>query len=451
VRLERNGILSSPFFLDAALRYNIEGHRRSQASERFLIAHGELKPAHLDRVAAAAFDAYERLRARVFDRAEFAMLAGEEATGALERSRTLITTSEAKSYFAHHLLHDYLAARHVARLPSELWTPRTLSIISFDASSFDAVELVFEQLQQQKADLFLRQIYDWNLYAAGYALAQEQDAYAAASKEMRAVIFAMLAEKRFDFILATRQRATDALAFMQLADAAKFREATSLDLVFKALDKVESNEIWFNEWRTLFSTTPQTELNFETFASIRSYDSIIGWTVANVAKRSTINEDASAALAQWVQDEINPTVRWRIAHALGAFPSRTSLDTLLQLLDNDPDGYVRYGSIRSIVELAARSNTEFQGTISDAIGTRAETISDQPRVLGELRTSLLVDPDIVTSEWIAFVQNIVRKMFSATDEFKERDLWRRRLYDAETLYTSRREDPGGSAPRKAYG
>jgi hypothetical protein len=452
-KIEPNGILTSPFFLDAALKYQVKGLRRSEASERFLIVHGGLKGSDLDSVAAAAFDTYRRLRARVFSRAEFAVLAGEGPTSALEQSHTIVTTSEGKSYFVHHLLHDYLAARHFARLRSEEWTPEALSIISFEASSFDAIELVFEQLGQQRADLFLRQIYDWNLYAAGYALSQERDADTSASKEMRAMILAMLSEKRFDFILATRERATDALALMQLSDAAAFREAASLEVVFSVLDGIRSNEGWFNEWRRLFQTTPQTRLSLESLASIRSPNSIIGWTVSNIAKRSTFEADAPAALAQWARGEPTSTVRWRIAHALGAYPTRTSLNTLLLLLDQDPDGYVRYGSIRSVVELATRSDNEFRSTISDAIGERAKAISGQPRVLGELRTSVLVDVAAAPPDWLSFVQKIVRDLFSATDDVKERDLWRQCLNKAETLYSNEQEGlpPNGAAPRRMYG
>ena len=183
VDVKPGGILTSPFFLDAALRYRVEGHRRSQTSERFLILHGGVDELHLDRVAAAAFDAYQRSRSRVFDRAVFAGLAGEAATTALERSNTLMPPESGRRYFAHHILHDYLAARYFAQRPVEEWTAQALSELSFDASSFDAVELVFEQLDEERADLFLQQLYDWNLYAAGYALAQARDTDACVGTE----------------------------------------------------------------------------------------------------------------------------------------------------------------------------------------------------------------------------------------------------------------------------
>lgn len=79
-------ILRCPFFLDAALRFHVEGTRRSQASQRFLVQHGGLAENQLDRVARPAFEAYRHFKSRVFDRAEFAREAGQENTRASHES-----------------------------------------------------------------------------------------------------------------------------------------------------------------------------------------------------------------------------------------------------------------------------------------------------------------------------------------------------------------------------
>lgn len=446
VEVKPGGTLTSPFFLNAALRYHVEGQRRSQASESFLIVHGEVKEEDLDRTAAAAFDAYKRTRSRVFDRAPFVELAGEAATTALERSSTLVSAADGTSYFTHHILHDYLAARHFAQWPARDWTPRALSQLSFDSSSFDTVGLVFEQLDEKRADLFLRQLYDWNLYAAGYALAQAHDADGYVGPEIRTMIFAMLAEKRFDVILATRQKADDALALMQLSDARPFFEAPHLEEVFSALSAIRSNEEWFNNWRRLFQIDPDSIMSVETLASIRMPDSIAGWTVANVAKRSIVEGDAPNLLANWVQDDLEATARWRIAHVLGAYPTHTAFETLVCLLDDDPDGNVRYGAIRSLIELAARADDGLRDTVSDAVGARAETISKQPKISGELRTCLLVDASRAGPGWLSFVAKVVRALFVAIDDTTERDLWRGCLNEAERLYANRDNEQRPSEP-----
>lgn len=434
IEVRPGDLLTSPFFLDAAISYGVTGSRRSVTSETFLRVHGGLNPANLDPAAAAAFEAYQLSRSRVFDREIFARTAGEQAIVALENSTTIVSESDGKSYFAHHILHDYLASRYFAKLSSEGWTPQALSLLSFEASSFDALELVFEQLDKERADLFLRRLYDWNLYAAGYALAQARDADTSVGSEISTMIFAMLAEKRFDPILATRQRADDALALMQLSGARPFSAANSLDAVFVALDSIESTEKWFNDWKKLFRTKPDATLSADALESIRKPDSIIGWTVANVAKRTVAVGHVPDLLAHWAREETNATVRWRIAHVLGAFPQLTALNELVRLLDNDPDGYVRYGAIRSIVELASRSDQTMRDSIAGALDDRAEAIRNQPKIAGELRTCLLMDPKTVAPDWLAFVAKVVRSLFIVIDNTAERDEWRGCLARAEELY-----------------
>jgi hypothetical protein len=267
------------------------------------------------------------------------------------------------------------------------------------------------------------------------------------------MIFAMLAGKRFDLILATRQRADDALSLMQLADAKPFREASSLQAVFAAVNAVQSDEVWFNEWKELFRTGPDSILKVETLASILSADSISGWTVSNVVKRSRFEGDAPEILTRWLRNEVNATVRWRIAHSLGAYPTPIALEALLVLLDRDPDVYVRYGAVRSVIELGAWADAILRNKVAESIEVRAEIISEQPKILGELRTCLLIDPNKADSAWLEFVRKIVRSMFLANDSTKERDLWRQCLNKAEELYPSNNgnQQPNGPSPRRLHG
>jgi len=125
-------------------------------------------------------------------------------------------------------------------------------------------------------------------------------------------------------------------------------------------------------------------------------------------------------------------VRWRIAHVLGAFPQPKALEELIRLLDKDPDGYVRYGAIRSLVELASQSDQAMR--IASALDGRAETIEKQSKIAGELRTCLLMDPKIVAADWLAFVARVVRSLFIVIDNTTERDEWRGCLTQAEELY-----------------
>ncbi len=427
-------LLDSPFFLNALRKGNVKAVRRSEASEQFLLKHGRLSASDLDRVAHAAYQAYSALKSRVIQRGEIERVAGTETLIALEKAGILIPLDDDGAYFAHHLIHDYLAARHFAKLPCEGWTPKSFAALSFDASSFDAIGLVFEQVESDRADRFLRQLYDWNLYAAGYALAQATDADVRVGAEMRTVMYAMLAEKRFDSILATRERATDSLAVIQLSDVKPYLSAKSREQIICAVERFITAKEWFLKWKAIFITRQAIELQSDDLTLLKSPDSIIGWTVSNVAKRPKVDSELPQLLSHWLREELGETPRWRIAHVLGAYPTSTSLVMLRELLDADPDASVRYGTIRSIVELASRASQTLRSEVSDTIRSRVASIREQPKIYEELRSSLLLELAPPNREWFNFVAEVVRAFFIETDDTSERDLWRRCLSEAEHLY-----------------
>lgn len=426
---------SSPFFLDAALRSGTSGEGRVTMLDTMIHKHFGLADAEVGTVAEACFAAYSAARSRMFDVAAFAAKVGKPIFDKLEQSGA-IKIDGANGFFQHHIAHDFLAATHVARLDAVHWTPSLFRELSFDASSFDAVELAFEQLAEGPADLFLQKLYDWNLYAAGYALAQRRRDDTPVDTEMRTVILAMLGDKCFDPVIATRQRASDALRLMQIEEAAPFRQATTLAELCAVVEAVGSNIPWFNEWKEVFRISETQVIEPAALAKIIEDNSILGWTVANVAKRVPDSGWILHQLAEWLAASPNATVRWRIAHVLGAIPGQESLHYLRDLIDNDADEDVRYGATRSLVELATISSPELRAEASATITQRASAISRSDRIARELRSSLLVDPSVAPSGWLAFVQSCVQALFLATEHLGERDSWRGCLNEAEKLYAS---------------
>lgn len=428
-----NDLRSSPFFLDAALRAGASGERRVTLLERMVHGHFGLADAEVGLVAEACFAAYSVARSRMFDIVAFREKVGQPILDKLEQSGA-IRIDGANGFFQHHIAHDFLAATHIARLDPSLWTPALFRDLSFDASSFDAVELAFEQLEEVPADLFLQKLYDWNLYAAGYALAQRRQGDAPVGAEMRTVILAMLGDKCFDSVIATRQRAADALRLMQIKEAAPFRQATTLAELCEVVDAVGSDVVWFNEWKVVFRISETQAIEPATLAKIVEANSILGWTVANVAKRVVNGDWILPQLAEWLGGSPNATVRWRIAHVLGAIPDQEALHCLQELVDSDPDEDVRYGATRSLVELATIAGPELREEARTAIAERAQSISRSDRIARELRSSLLVAPSVAPAGWLSFVQACVQALFLATERLGERDLWRGCLNEAEKLY-----------------
>jgi hypothetical protein len=418
--------LSTPYFLDAAISKKSVGETPSQTHRRFLVNHGGLVENELTTLAAAAYGLYSETGTRTFPFAALVAKVGQDLASRLTQTGVIVKAAHADdSQFAHHLLHDYLSARAVAELPQEDWTPAVLRTISFDGSSFDTISMVLAQLKREEADKFLRCLYDWNLYAAAYALADLTDESAGPSREMRQVIFAMLAEKRFDLVTPTRQRAADALAIAQTESATKIRASDSMSSLFAALRSVNSKEDWFNEWVHLFTSAPDKRIDDKDLERIQNEDSILGWTVANVARRMRLEDAQAKRLRVWIANG-SPVVRWRIAHVLGAHPSTKNMQTLSDLLKGDKDADVRYGAVRSMVETAARtSNSDLRSSVVSVLVDLTPILVADKKVKEELKRALQIEPRQAPQDWSNFIARIARSLYLAESAPDEREAWRR--------------------------
>jgi len=423
-------ILKSPFFLNATLQADPGDNVAEMSRTAYL---SQRLPLTLDQkttAATAAFSAYFVSKSRVFDLDSFRTVAGEDVVQALRNSSELLILDSGEAYFSHHIIHDYLCSRHLAAIGTQEWKPQVFSAVSFDAASFDAIAMAFEQLTGDCADAFLRALYDWNLYAAGYALGQIRVNEGSASIEVRAMIYAMLAEKRFDSVVATRQRAKDALMLMKFEDATPFKTASSFVDVQNALSSVAGEHGWFDDWKRLFLSHPTDRIEIAQLQMLKEVDSVIGWTMANVAKRALVEQQDVVTLGDWLA-EPNPTVRWRVVHVLGAYPSARNMALLTSALDHDDDMNVRYGAVRSLIELAARADAEMTAQISLILTGRVSNIMAQPRIKKELQNAIVLYRSVSSPEWLGFATGIIRAFYIETDAIDERDSWRSTLAAVE--------------------
>jgi len=68
----------------------------------------------------------------------------------------------------------------------------------------------------------------------------------------------MLAERRLDIMLRTAERANDALSLIQSDDVGPFKTSQDLGQIFVAVNAVESEQEWFDEWRACTQPQPGT-------------------------------------------------------------------------------------------------------------------------------------------------------------------------------------------------
>lgn len=423
-------LLELPFFLDRALRFGDPRlGPRAHAVESFLLASG-LTTAELERVAEAAYKTYAARRS-VFAAAELELL----GDGPLDRLRTagIVVRVGSDERFAHQLLHHYGAARWVAG-HEELWTPVTLDVITANAASNDAVGMALTLTEQVDArDELLRVVYDWNWRAAVDALLETQAADCPVSPALEIAVLAMAAEKLFDPVAGTATRVRNQMRrFPADSVAARLREVPTHEQLLELIASLSvDGPAWYVAWRAVFLARPgHGTLDDELIAQVATAEPLIGWTTANAIRRFP-GDDVRAAQLRALYfahraDQSDPfanTVRWRIVHAVGRWPSPANVELLQRTLDEDRDLWVRYGAVRSLMELAALSSDGLRGAILDDLTGRVTTLDRLPMTQIAWSASYHAAHD----GWVDAVRPLLLAAHAAQESSTERELWKGRL------------------------
>lgn len=393
-------LLQTPYFLSSYLSDGYVADSRSGEMKEYFVSYALTEP-ELDVAASAAFEVYGD-SARSFDTGRFEALVGSGTFRKLVQTGAVIQRG-VLSYFDHHLKHDYLAARHLVG-GVDRWTSETLDRITFNASSFETIMFAVEQIgNRAQADLFVRRVYDWNIYGVGYALSEARQS--AVSPEMQNVILAMFAERKWDVIEATAKRAIDTLGLIPSDDAKRYLAANNIEAVFRLIEEVRSNEQWFQEWKGLF-TMRAIDGRFEApIELLRNPDSVLGWTASNVLKRMQLSPQIQQELVALLLHN-SDVIRWRVTHVLGSFPSDANLDALAERLTDIPR--VRYGAVRSLIEMAAYSERELAMRIFVRLRERANEITQHRGVVDEfLRAIFVTRKQIADFDWLQSVFQVI--------------------------------------------
>ncbi len=420
-------LLATPYFLNLFLKEKTLATSIASQVREYFERHA-LSDVQINRAAEAAFQVYSDAT-RTFKIASFRARAGHEVTDGLVTAGAIVVDGEL-AYFDHHLKHDYLASRYVV-MDTARWTSDVFNIVTFHASSFETVMMAMEQVPDSAAaDQFLRSLYDWNIYAAGYSIAEGRESRVSA--EMRFVILAMFAERRWDLVKATAQRARDTLSLIDTQTAKQFLNAVSLEAVFQLLHAVEISTPWFTSWRALFTRTPALAATDQELQSLADPDSVMGWTSANVLKRLHCSEPQQASV-RGLMENTSETVQWRAAHVLGSFPSEANSAALIAKLSTTLI-HVRFGATRSLVEMAAKSQPNLSEVIFSAIRDHMAAIKEHGSVLNEFERAIFIDEAKAPASWAHFVAIAVLRIQAEVETVEEREHWDRVLANLVSTY-----------------
>jgi hypothetical protein len=405
------GLLKRPFFLNTALVDDIAASGGAESLSAYFTYRIGLN--EIESLSLAAFDAYSTYRSRVFSLSWLRSRVADQTIEKLIEAGALRDDGD-RAWFSHHLLHDFLAANALSTMP-ENWTPHAFGVITLDASSFDALRLTAEQVSEPgHCDELIRAIYDWNYFGAAYALADH------VPLETRITILAMLADKRWDPIVGTVAMVTDALRLDGSDVGRRFLAATSPEELYREVKTFGSSNSRFIEWRDLFVTPVGTDADARTVERIRGADSVIGWTLANVLRRCDIDPDGMQQLVR-ISSQGSAVERWRSVHVLGAHPTEMAASALFDRL-SDEDSWVRYGAIRSVVEVAARTaqptlRNYILGRLTEAVQRRGL----DNRMTGELAKALNVRPQ--PEYWAPVIAPLIQQLVGASETLTGQRKW----------------------------
>jgi hypothetical protein len=420
-------LLRTPLFLDQFLhssRSTASGLLTNAAElEYYFVGQIGLTAKELRSAAVAAYVAYEKQATRTFPLLEFEKNSGRDITERLKAAGAIQVKGDL-GFFTHHLHHDFLVSLLLAET-EDRWRPEHFNVVTFKAASFDILALTLEQLKETRhVDLFLQRLYDWNVYAPAYALAEAYHGGGVlVSMEVEVIMLAMLAERKWDRVKSTAQKAADGLAlFPRKTRADAFLQVKTLSELFELVWSFNSESKTFNEWRKLFAVPRDKSLSDAAIEKLLEADSITGWTLANVLKRISVSESQIKLFRRWARESAkSETIVWRLAHVLGAYPSKGNIDTLFEIFERQDVPWASYGALRSLIEMASRSkDAELTLAIFQRLGMKLDRLLT-PALIREFEHLLFVDP--APEIWAKAVLDLLERIYARQHDDGEGTHW----------------------------
>jgi Restriction endonuclease len=371
-------VLEIPFFLRRALDgTDPTAGSRSAALRAFFEYQIDLSDTVLEQVGRELFSSYGGgLRQVSLSDVD------ETTTVTLAEAGVWERLGDAHALFTHQLYGDYLVSRCLAD-DVDLWTNPSFDTVTFDVQARDPVLLAAEQLAPtRRIDAFIRAVYNWHWASAVECLlAAEAIEHHRVSEAMHTMVLALLSERRADSIGGTGDRAEGLLAQFTDPLAAKLMKLPA-EATPAYVSSITEDDRRYMRWHRVFCRSPGTPWSKSDITGIAATDALHGWTVSNVLRRSKFGEVVAGPLRDLYRSETNSAIiRWRIVHALGRSVSRPTFELLVDALAND-EFWVRFGAVRSIVEIAAQ--TDDLVLRDDAFAHLERLLLDQPDTIADM-------------------------------------------------------------------
>ena len=148
----------------------------------------------------------------------------------------------------------------------------------------------------------------------------------------------------------------------------------------------------------------------------------VGWASSNMLKRLNISGDLRRMVGDFATEHPDATVRWRAVHTLGAWPTDSVVEVLLsRVRDPAEQLWVRYGALRSLLEVAAGGSEQIRRRVFEVLGSAevATVIARESNLRKEAIRALEVSA--MPDDWHALAGDFMEHLWAESDDPLDRE------------------------------
>lgn len=427
-------LLSSPFFLDLQIklcqgssesgRMHEVGFQRQDIFNRYFNDIVNLDNTELEVIKVKAYEAYVAFGGRTFDKQWWEDAISEELASKLMRcglTQDLArATTQGRCSFYHQLIHDYLVGLYIGSLPAEKWKGELFDFATFQSNSVESLSFAAEHLGKH-SNIFLLSVYDWSYKTTSSLLhdLRANPVHGKALDDLAFIIAAKHAERMYDLFESTAIDAQKRLEESGTTESILFLKARSLDEVLDIIRDYQPSTEMSQAWQQLVLLDDASDL-IDQALLVLQHNPVLSWTASNLLRRREIEDEQLAQLRMIYYLSMDPdmgSLRWRIVHTLGAFPTSKNISLLFSALYDDQYEWVRYGALRSLIECAYLSG--HRELIINRIVSTAHILNSK-LIRREVRRTALVKE--ANASWYRSVKKLVDAFFVLAPQ-SEIDVW----------------------------
>jgi hypothetical protein len=429
-------LMRIPFFLDLELRLRAAGQAGNREGRQEMISSyfrrvGRLSSAELNELSGVALEAYRKYGTRVFPMEWLRSCLSGEVVEKLAGAGFLLAAETEDARFRHQLLHDYLVGRFLAGGGAKLWTPEFFDVATFSGNSPEPLIIAAEIIRHKLED-FVLQVYDWSYSIALLVLAERVPMdQGGPGEELLLALTAMYSEKQFDTFTDTVDESRKRLRELPIPRKEDFLGLRSQEELVRLVARLNFTTAQYREWQRLYSRK-QTPVAKDEDLELLFQGSLTGWTAVNVFRRIGVAPSQQGVLREKYRAyrKFKPvesvSFRWRVMHLLGRCSGDETAKLLWEVvLDARENQWVRYGALRSLVEVAYFVGGEMRVAILKKLCQELDRIAENKVLFYCVaRSALIVGAD---REWYRAVEKLVRTASERDEAAEDEEFWAKRL------------------------